>query len=94
MVRNTHDETLVRCTHIDTITVVEPTSALDPESIKLVENTLRSKTCIWISHDPGQQERVATNTLTLTRSHAPTPADSVKSQDRGSNSSSTTVQMS
>ncbi|KAF1803997.1 P-loop containing nucleoside triphosphate hydrolase protein [Mucor lusitanicus] len=76
----------------DILLLDEPTSALDPESIKLVENTLKSKTCIWISHDPGQQERVATNTLTLTRSHAPTPADSVKSQDR--DSSSTTVQMS
>lgn len=73
--------------------MIEPTSALDPESIKLVENTLKSKTCIWISHDPGQQERVGTHSLTLTRSHAPTPADSVKSQDRDSSSTSTTVQM-
>lgn len=73
--------------------LIEPTSALDPESIKLVENTLKSKTCIWISHDPGQQERVGTHTLTLTRSHAPTPSDSVKSQDTDSNSSATTVQM-
>ncbi|CDH51950.1 atp-binding cassette transporter [Lichtheimia corymbifera JMRC:FSU:9682] len=45
----------------------EPTSALDPESTLLVEKTLKTKTCIWITHSPEQEARVATNTLTLKR---------------------------
>lgn len=47
--------------------VIEPTSALDPESIELVERTLKNKTCIWITHDPKQQERVGSHTLTLSK---------------------------
>ncbi|KAI9488458.1 P-loop containing nucleoside triphosphate hydrolase protein [Zychaea mexicana] len=45
----------------------EPTSALDPESCLLVEKTLKTKTCIWITHSAEQESRVATNTLTLKR---------------------------
>ncbi|CAO3644410.1 unnamed protein product [Mucor hiemalis] len=76
----------------DILLLDEPTSALDPESVQLVEKTLKSRTCIWITHYPHQQERVATDNLTLTRSHAPTPTDSVKSKD-SVHSSSTTVEM-
>lgn len=47
--------------------ITEPTSALDPESTLLVEKTLKTKTCIWITHSPEQEARVATNTLTLKR---------------------------
>ncbi|KAI8910355.1 P-loop containing nucleoside triphosphate hydrolase protein [Gorgonomyces haynaldii] len=43
----------------------EPTSALDPETCLLVENTLRNKNCIWITHDKHQKERVAHDTLIL-----------------------------
>lgn len=79
----------------DVLLLDEPTSALDPESVKLVEETLKSRTCVWITHDPRQQERVATDSLTLTRSHAPTPAGSVKSKNSDrSSSSATTVEMS
>ncbi|CAO3617603.1 unnamed protein product [Mucor fragilis] len=45
----------------------EPTSALDPESTLLVENTLKGRTCIWITHSPQQEERVATRSLVLPR---------------------------
>ncbi|KAG1444928.1 hypothetical protein G6F56_010103 [Rhizopus delemar] len=51
----------------DILLLDEPTSALDPESIELVEKTLKGKTCVWITHDPKQQERVGTNTLTLSK---------------------------
>ncbi|KAG1320524.1 hypothetical protein G6F62_011291 [Rhizopus arrhizus] len=51
----------------DVLLLDEPTSALDPESIELVERTLKNKTCIWITHDPKQQERVGSHTLTLSK---------------------------
>ena len=70
----------------------EPTSALDPESIELVEKTLKSRTCVWITHDPEQQERVATNSLTIGNSKASTPAESINSQD-DDRSSATTINM-
>jgi hypothetical protein len=44
---------------------IEPTSALDPETCLLVEKSLKDKTCLWISHDPLQEARVASATLTL-----------------------------
>ncbi|KAJ2901094.1 hypothetical protein IWW38_000059 [Coemansia aciculifera] len=43
----------------------EPTSALDPHSTQLVEDTLASRTCIWITHDETQERRIASRTLTL-----------------------------
>ncbi|RUS21912.1 ATP-binding cassette transporter [Endogone sp. FLAS-F59071] len=43
----------------------EPTSALDPETSILVERTLQSHTCIWITHNPEQEHRVATQHLVL-----------------------------
>lgn len=60
---------------------VEPTSALDPESIQLVEKTLKTKTCIWITHDPKQQERVGTQSLTLAKSNGSTPNESINQSD-------------
>jgi ABC-type iron transport system FetAB ATPase subunit len=45
----------------------EPTSALDAESTLLVENTLKKYTCIWVSHDLMQADRVATKKLSLYR---------------------------
>jgi ABC-type phosphate transport system ATPase subunit len=44
---------------------LEPTSALDPDTIAKVEDTLKSRTCLWITHDPEQQQRVATSTLEM-----------------------------
>ncbi|RKP37983.1 P-loop containing nucleoside triphosphate hydrolase protein, partial [Dimargaris cristalligena] len=43
----------------------EPTSALDPKSCRLVEATLLSYTCIWVTHDPNQARRVGTKILHL-----------------------------
>jgi ABC-type phosphate transport system ATPase subunit len=40
---------------------------LDPESTLLVENTLKGRTCIWITHSPEQESRVATRSLVLPR---------------------------
>jgi ABC-type phosphate transport system ATPase subunit len=45
--------------------ILEPTSALDPESTLLVENTLKGRTCVWITHNPEQETRVATHSLVL-----------------------------
>ncbi|KAJ2400931.1 hypothetical protein GGI23_001727 [Coemansia sp. RSA 2559] len=43
----------------------EPTSALDPESTRMVEGTLTSRTCIWITHDDSQAKRIASRVLEL-----------------------------
>jgi ATPase subunit of ABC transporter with duplicated ATPase domains len=53
----------------DVLLLDEPTSALDPETCLLVENTIlnRGGSCIWVTHDPAQAERVATRILTLRR---------------------------
>ncbi|KAL2918518.1 hypothetical protein HK105_201938 [Polyrhizophydium stewartii] len=45
----------------------EPTSALDPETCRLVEADLRVRNCIWITHDPAQELRVATASIVLGR---------------------------
>lgn len=47
--------------------LLEPTAALDPESTLLVEKTLKGRTCIWITHSPQQETRVATKSLVLPR---------------------------
>ncbi|KAI8077746.1 P-loop containing nucleoside triphosphate hydrolase protein, partial [Halteromyces radiatus] len=47
----------------DILLLDEPTSALDTDTIAKVEETLKTRTCIWITHDPGQQQRVGTSTL-------------------------------
>ncbi|KAJ1966944.1 hypothetical protein IWQ62_002150 [Dispira parvispora] len=52
-------------TRPDVLLLDEPTSALDPQSTRLVEDTLRDYTCLWITHDPQQAERVATKYLDL-----------------------------
>ncbi|KAJ1652185.1 hypothetical protein IWQ61_007416 [Dispira simplex] len=52
-------------TRPDVLLLDEPTSALDPQSTRLVEATLRDYTCLWITHDPHQAERVATQFLDL-----------------------------
>ncbi|KAI8377782.1 P-loop containing nucleoside triphosphate hydrolase protein [Radiomyces spectabilis] len=57
----------------------EPTSALDPESTLLVEETLKSRTCIWITHSNEQESRVATKSLVLNRQTA--SSESVKDDD-------------
>ncbi len=43
----------------------EPTSALDPDAAGAVEATLRDRTCVWVTHDREQGERVGAATLTL-----------------------------
>ncbi|GAA5811572.1 hypothetical protein MFLAVUS_005011 [Mucor flavus] len=74
----------------DVLLLDEPTSALDPESVELVEKYLKSKTCIWITHDPKQQQRVATHTLTLSKSQN----SSINDDENGdTNSSTTTIEM-
>ncbi|CAG8661291.1 12464_t:CDS:2 [Ambispora leptoticha] len=45
----------------------EPTSALDHQTCLLVEESLREYACIWVTHDPEQEKRVATKTLKLER---------------------------
>ncbi|KAI8330772.1 P-loop containing nucleoside triphosphate hydrolase protein, partial [Chlamydoabsidia padenii] len=49
----------------DVLLLDEPTSALDPDTIAKVEETLKARTCLWITHDPKQQQRVGTNTLEM-----------------------------
>ncbi|ORX85297.1 ATP-binding cassette transporter [Basidiobolus meristosporus CBS 931.73] len=43
----------------------EPTSALDPSTCLAVEKTLAQYTCLWITHNPEQEKRIATKTLTF-----------------------------
>ncbi|KAJ3046167.1 hypothetical protein HK097_000997 [Rhizophlyctis rosea] len=43
----------------------EPTSALDPSTAELVENTLKTRTCVWVTHSPEQEHRIATQVLVL-----------------------------
>lgn len=43
----------------------EPTSALDPDSVRLVEASLADRAIVWVTHDPAQAERVATDVLEL-----------------------------
>lgn len=45
----------------------EPTSALDPDTTLLVEQTLakRRGMTVWITHDPAQERRVAGQTLDM-----------------------------
>lgn len=75
----------------DILLLDEPTSALDPESTLLVEKTLKTKTCVWITHSHEQEARVATSTLTLKRL---TPTKSADFDDSQSDrTSSTTVQI-
>ncbi|KAJ3317340.1 hypothetical protein HDU76_001224 [Blyttiomyces sp. JEL0837] len=45
----------------------EPTSALDPETAMLVERTLKTMNCIWITHSPDQEQRVSTESLVFER---------------------------
>ncbi|KAI8343697.1 P-loop containing nucleoside triphosphate hydrolase protein, partial [Chlamydoabsidia padenii] len=60
----------------------EPTSALDPESTLLVEATLKKRTCIWITHNPEQEARVATRSLIIPRYYAMNhPSDSVATNE-------------
>lgn len=84
----------------DILLLDEPTSALDPESVELVEKYLKNnKTCIWITHDPRQQERVATHTFTM-KGQSRSPSDSSSQEGSSSasgskngNSSSTKINM-
>ncbi|KAF9161907.1 hypothetical protein DFQ26_004028 [Actinomortierella ambigua] len=39
----------------------EPSSALDDESVHLVENTLLQLNCFWITHSPSQAKRIASS---------------------------------
>ncbi|EGF79518.1 hypothetical protein BATDEDRAFT_12394, partial [Batrachochytrium dendrobatidis JAM81] len=49
----------------DILLLDEPTSALDPETCRLVEASLTKLNCIWITHDPAQEARVATDRIVL-----------------------------
>lgn len=41
----------------------EPTATLDPDSVRAVETSLRTRTCVWVTHLPEQAERVGTRVL-------------------------------
>ena len=43
----------------------EPTANLDPASVERVEATLADRTCIWVTHDPAQADRVGSRQLEL-----------------------------
>lgn len=43
----------------------EPTRALDPDATAAVEASLASRTALWITHDPAQGERVASQRLSV-----------------------------
>ncbi|CAJ0745178.1 13985_t:CDS:2 [Entrophospora sp. SA101] len=43
----------------------EPTSALDQNSCLLVEETLKNHSCIWITHNPEQENRISSYKIVL-----------------------------
>jgi putative ABC transport system ATP-binding protein len=43
----------------------EPTANLDPASVERVEATLADRTCVWVTHDPAQADRVGSRHLEL-----------------------------
>ena len=49
----------------DILLLDEPTSALDPNTCLLVEKSLLTQACIWITHDPAQEARVASKTFSM-----------------------------
>ncbi|KAJ3285168.1 hypothetical protein HK104_009610 [Borealophlyctis nickersoniae] len=61
----------------DVLLLDEPTSALDPDTAILVERSLSNFTCVWITHSPEQEARVATHTLTLGRGDGQAKVDCV-----------------
>jgi len=68
----------------DVLLLDEPTSALDPKTSILVECTLQKYTCLWITHNPEQERRVATQHLVL-GPHAEHHLSSNKTHHRGIN---------
>ncbi|KAG0235591.1 hypothetical protein BGW42_005030 [Actinomortierella wolfii] len=44
----------------DVLLLDEPSSALDDQSVQLVESTLRQLNCLWITHSPEQAKRIGT----------------------------------
>ena len=49
----------------DVLLLDEPTSALDPDATAAVERSLQGQAAVWVSHDAGQIERVASRVVTL-----------------------------
>lgn len=49
----------------DVLLLDEPTSALDEAASRAAEELLRGRSCVWVTHDPVQAERVADATLWL-----------------------------
>ena len=53
--------------HPDILLLDEPTSALDHQTCLRVEETLKKRTCIWVTHDFEQEGRVSNaGSITLT----------------------------
>jgi putative ABC transport system ATP-binding protein len=49
----------------DVLLLDEPTSALDSASVEGVERTIKRFTCVLVTHDDRQADRLATSTLVL-----------------------------
>ncbi|KAL7748984.1 hypothetical protein RI367_005633 [Sorochytrium milnesiophthora] len=60
-------------TNPDVLLLDEPTSALDPVTTLLVEQSLRQRCCVWITHEMDQADRVSTNRLVLSLSDEDMP---------------------
>jgi len=45
----------------------EPTAPLDPESTRRVEEALRDRTVLWVTHDRAQEQRLAGEVIELGR---------------------------
>ncbi|KAI9326147.1 P-loop containing nucleoside triphosphate hydrolase protein [Zopfochytrium polystomum] len=58
----------------DVLLLDEPTSALDPETTLLVEKTLTTRTCLWITHSPEQARRVSRQSLVFSREPVAAPS--------------------
>ncbi len=56
---------LVLATKPQVLLLDEPTSALDDHAKSQVEELLRGRTCLWVTHDIGQAQRIADGCVEL-----------------------------
>lgn len=56
---------LAVCQKPDVLLLDEPTSALDAHTERRVEEALRGKTSVWVTHDDAQRARVTQRTVEL-----------------------------
>src|SRR5690554_2388506 len=71
------------------LSIVEPSSALDEASCESVESTLCQLNCIWVTHNPQQAKRIASaGALSMDNSDPGSPTSVVVDDTRSQGSTS------